>query len=230
MIHAPCVKRVIFQAEIADGVAVANVLDYLTHRLYITRHFPALHHAAQIIAENATEIMMPRIREKRTAVGQHTHKGGQMSRSGQILQMSLHADLIIQEPPSRTVLDLSSRLTPLEATDESHDLRVHFGVEVEHDGLRKGILALQAIKEPRERRDAIGVGNTVVARVSPQLCKHLGVVVAHCADVQFGCDVVLGVKLHQGVGEVALEAICILGGNGLAAQRLLEDGVCRLKG
>ena len=57
---------------------------------------------------------MTRIRQERSAVGKHAYKRADMPRSGKIVEVLIHSDFVVEEPPRRSVLHFAFRLVRLE--------------------------------------------------------------------------------------------------------------------
>ena len=87
--------------------------------------------------------------------------------------------------------------------------------------------------------DTVVVADAVESRIQTELCKHYGIIVTHCAHVQFRCDTVFCIELEQEIGKVALEDFAFFLGNGLTTSALCKhrfgiclfcDGIYRLQG
>ncbi|CCX37937.1 unknown [Clostridium sp. CAG:1013] len=148
-----------------------------------------------------------------------------MTGSCQVLQVLLHALLIVQEPPGGTPLHLAPGLFALEAANEGHQFHVHLGMEVEHDGLGQGAFGVEPVKQPGQVLDAVVLADAVIAGIQADGLTHDGVVVAHGTNVQLRHQRVLGIELEQEIGEVTLERILLLLGEGLPIQTLGVNGL-----
>ena len=129
-------KRLGLNSKIIDRIVIADIADDFSNQFFVCRHFTALDHTAEVVTENASEIMMARIGEQGTAVREHADEGCDMTRRREVLEVLFHSRFVVKEPPRGTVLDLSARLCTLETTDERHDLRVHLRIQIENDGFR----------------------------------------------------------------------------------------------
>ena len=71
------------ELEIVLGVVVGDVLNHLVDTLSLiahVRHFAVLDVCSNEVAENTTEILVTRVGEERTGVGEHTHETTQQSK------------------------------------------------------------------------------------------------------------------------------------------------------
>ena len=69
-------------AEIGLCVMEADVLDDLAHKGFVGGHLSLFHLVAQEGAENPPEIVMARIGDERTAVGEHSQERSQVACGG----------------------------------------------------------------------------------------------------------------------------------------------------
>ena len=85
---------------------------------------------------------MTRIGQERSAVGEHTDERVEMPGSRQVVEMFIHPDFIVEEPPCGTVLNLPSGFVGLKTTDKRHYFGVHFGVKVKNYSPRQGVFVV----------------------------------------------------------------------------------------
>ena len=64
----------LIELKIVLGVVVGDVLNHAAQQFAVVRQQALLHIITQQIAENATEVLVTRIAEERTAVGEHAHE------------------------------------------------------------------------------------------------------------------------------------------------------------
>ena len=62
--------------KVVDCVVIADILNDLAHGFDIIRILAALDQLAKLGAEDATEILMARVRKEGAAIRQHSHKLG----------------------------------------------------------------------------------------------------------------------------------------------------------
>src|ERR1700678_659208 len=60
------------QSEVVAGVIEADILNYSTDQVFITRQIAAFHLATQQIAKDATKIFVPRKRHEGAGIRHHT--------------------------------------------------------------------------------------------------------------------------------------------------------------
>ena len=65
------VKELLLRNEDPSGVAIADILNDRAKDLHVLRKFSALNKSAEIITENTAEILMTRVRQEGSGVGQH---------------------------------------------------------------------------------------------------------------------------------------------------------------
>ena len=71
-----CEERIRLFLKVVDCVVVANILNDLTDGFNVIRILAALDQLAELGAEDATEILMARVRKEGAAIRQHSHKLG----------------------------------------------------------------------------------------------------------------------------------------------------------
>ena len=87
------------------------------------------------VAHNATEIVVTGVTQEGAGVGKHADEITQQAQTCQGLHLLFHANLVIVEPPGRTVLDLAGNLGALEAADECAQLGIVSRIQRVQDGL-----------------------------------------------------------------------------------------------
>ena len=128
-------QRRCLQSEVTLCVVEADALDDLLQSLLIVGILAILDPLADQVAQDAAEVVVAGVAQEAAAVGEHAHEVAQQAQVGQALHLVLHADLLVVEPPGRTVLDLAGHLAALEAAQDGADLLVVGGVQAVDDGL-----------------------------------------------------------------------------------------------
>ena len=168
---------------------------------------------------------MARIGQEGTGVGEHADKVAQNALVGKGRELLAHADLVVVEPPSGTVLDLAGSRGLLEAAHDGIDHGVIDGVQAVQDGLGQAAGLLDGVEEIGELVRRRVVGDAVVTGIGTELGEHGTVVVALAAKVQLHgptqADILAGDKLHK--GGLVLEDLFL--GERLGGQALGKDGL-----
>lgn len=86
---------------------VADFLNHLTHQADIIGNFATLDIFSPQVAQNASEIFMPRERQEASRICHHSYKARKKSHIGQRVELSFHAIFLIQEPPTTSELHLA---------------------------------------------------------------------------------------------------------------------------
>ena len=73
-------RRGLVEFKVAAGVVVRDILDHAREDLHVGRQQTALDIVGEQVAEDATELLVARIREERTAVGKHTYETTQQTK------------------------------------------------------------------------------------------------------------------------------------------------------
>ena len=120
------------------------------------------------------------------------------------------------------MLDLAGDLVGLVAAQQGIDPLVIGRIQGVDDGLGELTFRVQTVHEPVEVGAGIGHGDAVKAGVGTQKPEHIGVGVAHAAEVQLHGPAVAGI-LPGAVGQdVGLIALCLPAGDDLTGHTLLE--------
>src|SRR5258706_7574586 len=151
---------------------------------------------AEEIADEATEIVMPRVRQEAPRIGDHADETREQAHVRQGSNLRRHAVELIEEPPPRAVLHLAGHRAVLEVADHRGEQVIVAGVEVVEDRLLDLAGLLEAIEKsgqwPSHFKIADGVESGIPADRSQLAC----VVVAHGAEVKL-LDPAAGV-VHDG--------------------------------
>ena len=110
------------QVEVTLCIVEADALDDLLQSLLVVGILAILDPLADDVAQDAAEVIVTGVAQEAAAVGQHTHKVAQQAKACQTGHLLFHADLVVVEPPCRTVLDLARHLAVLEAAQNGADL------------------------------------------------------------------------------------------------------------
>ena len=106
------------EAEIALGVVVRDVLDDLPEPLHVGRDLAVLDLLAELLAEDAAEVLVARVAEEAARVGEHADEVAEAAERGKRLELLAHAVLLVEEPPAAAELYLADVGPLLEA---AHD-------------------------------------------------------------------------------------------------------------
>ena len=87
------------QTKITNCVVEADALYNFFQGCIIVGIFAVFHPIANEIAQNTPEIIMPRIAQEGTGIGEHAHKIAQYAKICQRLHLLFHPGLGIVEPP-----------------------------------------------------------------------------------------------------------------------------------
>ena len=168
---------------------------------------------------------MAGVAQEAAAVGEHAHEVAQQAQVGQALHLVLHADLLVVEPPGRTVLDLAGHLAALEAAQDGADLLVVGGVQAVDDGLGALVGVVQGAEQACDLAAAGGGVDHVKAGVGAQQGVHLAVHAAQAVVVQLHGNVQAVILLAQVDQDVGLVLLSLFHGAALAGHHLLVNGV-----
>ena len=90
----------LIELEIILCVVVTDVFNHLAQQLAIVGQQSLLNIVAKQVAENATEVLVTRIAEERTAVGKHTYEAAQETQHAEGVHLADHAVHLVVEPPA----------------------------------------------------------------------------------------------------------------------------------
>ncbi len=184
---------------------------------------------AQGVAQDAAEILVPRVGEEAPRVGQHPHEAAQEAQVGEGVDLRPHPADMVVEPPGGAVLHLAGRRAVVEIIGVGHHQGVVAGVEVVNDGARQMPLAVEAAEEAVHRGGDRLVGDGVEARVGAQGGEHALVVVSVGPDVVLLRPSAVGVHHGQVVEQGRLEFPRVQRGQRLAHAGVEEDAVDLLR-
>jgi len=165
------------------------------------------------------------VAQEAAAVGQHTDEVAQQAQICQTLHLVFHADLLVIEPPCRTVLDLARHLGALEAAQNGADLLVVGRVQAVDDGLGALVGLVQSAQQGCDLAAAGSGVDHVKAGIRAELCILLAVDIAQAVEVQLHGDVQAVILLAQMDQDVGLVLFGLFHGAALAGHDLLVDGV-----
>ena len=89
-----CEERIRLFLKVVDCVVIADILNDLADGFNVIRILAALDQLAELGAEDATEILMARVRKEGTAIRQHSHKLGDKSELRMLLLSRKRAHLL----------------------------------------------------------------------------------------------------------------------------------------
>ena len=96
----------LFQFQEILGVIEANSLRQIADQFEVIRYESLFHPFAQKIAENSSEVFVPRKGKKGSRIRKHAYEPRKQTGVGQSLHLLSHAISLIQVPPTRTELHL----------------------------------------------------------------------------------------------------------------------------
>ena len=91
------------ELEVILRVVVADVFNHLLNAGFLVagvRDHAVLDVIAEDVTERAAEILVTRVAQERTAVGQHTYHAAQETEVGECHHLLLHTVFLIEEPPA----------------------------------------------------------------------------------------------------------------------------------
>lgn len=109
------------ELKVVFCIVVRDIFDDLGEGIVICRELPVFYPVAYQIAQDTSEILMSGVGQKASGICQHTYKAGQVSKVGKRDHLILHAGLMIVEPPSAALLNLSNGCRILEAAEDCAD-------------------------------------------------------------------------------------------------------------
>ena len=108
------------ELEISLSVVVGDIGYDLGQSIVICREFTTLYPVTDQVAQDTTEVLVSGVGQEASGIGQHSNESGQVAQVSQGDHLILHTGLVIVEPPSGTLLDLSWEFL-LEAADDGAD-------------------------------------------------------------------------------------------------------------
>src|SRR5258706_11165944 len=133
---------------------------------------------AEEIADEATEIVMPRVRQEAPRIGDHADETREQAHVRQGSNLGRHAVELIEEPPPRAVLHLAGHRAVLEVADHRGHQVIVAGVKVVENRLRHLAGPLETIEKsgqwPRHFKIADGVESGIPADRSQLACVVVG--------------------------------------------------------
>jgi len=136
------------------------------------------------MAQDAPEILMPRIGQKTTGIGQHPDKPAHQSHIGQRIDLPYHTILLIEEPPGRSELYLSGNGPVIEIADHGRNEFIIGRIEIVKNGLRQFVLSIEPVEKPTERPPLGEIADRIPARIGTQPLRHPAVVIAQRPEVE----------------------------------------------
>ena len=186
--------------EVTNGVVIANIADDSADPVEIVRQQARFHFAAEEVAEDAAEILVPRIRQERAAIGQHTDEKGQKPHIRQRFELLFHPVLLVEEPPAGAVLHFAREGAVVEVGDQRREEVIRVRIEVVNDRFREVSVAVEVVEVTGKRATVSAVGHRVAPGVRAEPVEDSRRVVPHRADVQLRRPIFLGVETAQ-IGE-----------------------------
>lgn len=118
--YAACTARVSFgsnlefEAKILFCVLIADVSDEFFGPLGSIRNASSLYIVTDEVAEDATEVFVTRVGKERARIGDHSDESTEQTEVGKGVHLIAHTTFLIEEPPTRAVLNLSRSNAVLE--------------------------------------------------------------------------------------------------------------------
>src|ERR1035438_2270622 len=176
--------RQLRQAQVMLRIPIADVLDQPAEQSVIIRQFAAHYVFPDDVAKHPPEILVPRIRHKRSGVRDHPNETRQQADIRQSVDLRRDALLLVQEPPRAAVLDFPRPLSTLKTADQRRELKCVGRVHVVNDHLRQGILLLEQVEVRGEMSGLGKITNRVVTSVGSKPASRSRVQVAQSAQMQ----------------------------------------------
>src|SRR5690606_20067091 len=157
------------EAEIVARVEEAEVLDEPADEAEIGRKQAALDLGPEEPAQQATEVLVARVREEAPRVGEHPDEAREEPHVRERVDLPAHPVELIEEPPRAAVLELPRNRAVLEVADNRGEELVVARVQVVEDRLREAAGRVEPIEEPCERPRHLEVADRVGAGIEPDL-------------------------------------------------------------
>ena len=160
------------QIEVPLRIPEANTFYNGQKGLFIIWKLAVFHPAADQIAEDASEVLVPGVAEEAARVSQHTDESRKIAVCGESRKLIDHALLMVIEPPGTSVLDLADTPACLKGAHHGHKSGIVVGIERIQDrsGQFPGIV--QCAEKGREFPDGRRIANRVDAGVRTEDTKH----------------------------------------------------------
>jgi len=150
------------------GVPTADGRDEVVEPVAAVGQSAAGDVAADEIAEDPSEILVPGKRQERSGVGHHADESPQQAQVGEHVHLLPHAPLLVHEPPAAAPLNLAGNLTVLERSREGGEEGVVGGIDVVEDRAAKRALGGERGEEADEPGPLAGVADRVAAGVGAE--------------------------------------------------------------
>ena len=173
---------------------------------------------------------MAGIAQEGAGVGEHADEVTQQAQVAQGDHLVLHANLIVIEPPGRTVLDLAGDGFVLEAANQGAQLCIVGGIQGVQDGLGAGAFFIQSAQQRGDVAAAGVLCDGIHAGVAALCLEDAVVVVTQAGVMQLHDDAQSCIGLAQHLQDHGLEAFDFLSGELFALQALLVNSVSLLYG
>ena len=171
------ISRVPWKLKIVLRIPMTDISDDPADKTHVVWQFSVFHPTAQEVAQNASEILMARIRNQTAGVREHADETSEHARIPERPELALHAVPLVIEPPGCAKLDLARHAPILKASGHGAQGIQVFPVQTVQDGFRQTAFERHRIQQARERhRDAV-VAHGVEPGVRTDCTEHDRVVV-----------------------------------------------------